>query len=181
LHEQFLSRLQQQDEAAVTALAEDHAPALYRYLYCLTHDGEVAADCVQETLLRAYRALPSLAADSALTPWLFTIATNVARNYHRRQQLVRWVRLEWLQLSHQSHEQAVVQQALVGQILQQLPLNYRICLVLHYWRGLSCAEIGAIMGKSEANVRKLLERARERFRTLYESDSSSDKGEYDEH
>ena len=44
----------------------------------------------------------------------------------------------------------------------------RVCLVLHYWRGLSCREISMVIRKRETAVRKLLERARKRFRALCE-------------
>jgi DNA-directed RNA polymerase specialized sigma24 family protein len=69
----------------------------------------------------------------------------------------------------------VLQQEFVGQILAQLPLDYRVCLVLHYWRGLSCREISMVIRKRETAVRKLLERARERFRALCEYHYNSDK------
>jgi len=43
-------------EALVKALHGD----LYRYAYWLTHEKQVAEDLVQETFLRAWRALDSL-------------------------------------------------------------------------------------------------------------------------
>jgi RNA polymerase sigma-70 factor, ECF subfamily len=175
-----ITRLQQQEEGAVTSFVEQFSPSLYRYLYCLTQDAEVTADCVQETLLKAYAALPRLSNDSDIASWLFTIATNVARNHLRRERIIRWVRLEWFPVQRQSHEHAILQQQFVGHILAELPLSYRVCLVLHYWRGLSCREISIIMGKRETTVRKLLERARERFRALYEQHRQDDKETFDE-
>lgn len=175
MQEGLIPRLQKQEEGAVTIVVDELSPELYRYLYCLLQDAEATADCVQESFLRAYAALPRLSHESNIASWLFTIATNVARNHLRRQRIVRWVQLEWLSVYQQSHENTVVQQDFVGEILAQLPINYRMCLILHYWRGLSCREIGTIMGMREVAVRKLLERARERFRTLYECHQHDDK------
>ena len=168
LQERLISRLQKQEDVAVTTLVEEYSPALYRYIYCLVQDAEATADCVQETLLKAYIALPRLSDESQVASWLFTIATNVAKNYLRRHRIIRWVRLDWLPIYRQSHEPEVLQQEFVGQILAQLPLDDRVCLVLHYWRGLSCREISMVIRKRETAVRKLLERARKRFRALCE-------------
>jgi RNA polymerase sigma-70 factor (ECF subfamily) len=80
LQERLISRLQKQEDVAVTTLVEEYSPALYRYIYCLVQDAEATADCVQETLLKAYIELPRLSDESQVASWLFTIATNVAKS-----------------------------------------------------------------------------------------------------
>ena len=63
-------------------VAEHHAE-IYRYLRRTIFRTAEAEDLAQETFLRAYRAYRGLPPDARVRPWLFTIATNVARNYFR--------------------------------------------------------------------------------------------------
>ena len=68
-------------EALVRALHGD----LYRYAYWLTHEKQVAEDLVQETFLRAWRALDSLKDEKAAKSWLITILRREnARRFERK-------------------------------------------------------------------------------------------------
>lgn len=46
---------------------------LYKFAYWLSGDPTIAEDLVQETFLRAWRALDSLQDENAAKPWLLTI------------------------------------------------------------------------------------------------------------
>lgn len=47
------------------------------------HNNSVTEELTQETFLRAYRALGSFRFESAFSTWLYAIARNIARSYHR--------------------------------------------------------------------------------------------------
>jgi len=64
-------------------LLEAHHGEIYRYLRRVTTRAAEADDLSQETFLRAYRAYRSLPGDANVRAWLFTIATNLARNHFR--------------------------------------------------------------------------------------------------
>ncbi len=65
------------------ALVEAHHEEIHRYLLRVTARASEAQDLSQETFLRAYRAYRALAPDANVRAWLFTIATNLSRNYFR--------------------------------------------------------------------------------------------------
>src|SRR2546425_12646678 len=65
-----------------TVVAAHHAE-IYRYLLRVTSRSGDADDLSQETFLRAYRAWERLDDGANVRAWLFTIATNLARNYFR--------------------------------------------------------------------------------------------------
>ena len=59
---------------------------LYRFAYWLCRDQTIAEDLVQETFLRAWRALDSLQDQQAAKPWLLTILRREnARRFERKQ------------------------------------------------------------------------------------------------
>ncbi|HEV2238102.1 MAG TPA: RNA polymerase sigma factor [Ktedonobacterales bacterium] len=165
--------------------------ALIDYLYGMTRDRELAADLAQDAFMRAYTAAPDLAGIAQPRAWLYRIATHVALNASRRQR-----RFEWLSLSRiepqagmdasaaagaawsmlppveipQSQEDlgaSVAERDAVWTVLGALPPRWRAILLLQATAGFAVPEIAAQLHLSEANVRKVLFRAKERFRMLY--------------
>jgi RNA polymerase sigma-70 factor (ECF subfamily) len=65
------------DLAALEALLALHKRALHALCYGILGQAEDAEDAVQETFLRALRALPGFRGDAALRTWLSRIAVNV--------------------------------------------------------------------------------------------------------
>ncbi len=79
------------DADAFEAIVAEFQPRLYRFLYGLVGDAELARDLTQDTFLAAYRALPATGPNLNLTGWLFQIARNHARSHWRRRKLFAWV------------------------------------------------------------------------------------------
>ncbi|MBI1259148.1 MAG: sigma-70 family RNA polymerase sigma factor [Chloroflexi bacterium] len=81
--EQLAQQLQQGDRGALNALVERHYDSLLGYLYRLTRgDRSLAQDLAQETFLRALRGISSYTFPRPFKPWLYAIATNLARNHY---------------------------------------------------------------------------------------------------
>jgi RNA polymerase sigma-70 factor (ECF subfamily) len=67
----------QGEEDAFRSLIEPHRPALHAHCYRMLGSLQDAEDALQNTLLRAWRALPDFRGRSSLRAWLYRIATNV--------------------------------------------------------------------------------------------------------
>ena len=81
--EQLAQRLQQGDRAALTELVERHYDPLMGYLYRMARgDRALAQDLAQETFLRALRGIGGYSYPRPFKPWLYAIATNLARNHY---------------------------------------------------------------------------------------------------
>lgn len=116
---------------------EAHHAEIYRYLRRVTARTSDADDLSQETFLRAWRAYRALAADANVRAWLFTIATNLARNHFRAERrrrnahaAVRAVRVETD--GAQPDGEAVFNETRVRleQVVATLPVKQRMAFVL---------------------------------------------------
>ena len=69
--------------AALTRMVGAYQQPLLTLCYAYLHDRQLAEDAVQETFLRAYRALDTFRGESSERPWMTAIAVNVCRSMRR--------------------------------------------------------------------------------------------------
>ena len=65
-------------------LYDAHVDRIYRLMFRMAGDGDLAADFTQETFIRAFERLEQYRGDSSLATWLHTIAVSVALNGLRK-------------------------------------------------------------------------------------------------
>jgi RNA polymerase sigma factor (sigma-70 family) len=132
------------------ALLDEHRQAVYRFLVAAVGPNE-ADDCFQETFVAALRAYPRLRDASNLRSWLLTIAHNKAIDAHRARgrRAVRVEQLPELPVAPPRDGEPELWEA-VG----DLPVKQRASILHRYVNDLPYAEIGRIVGCSEAAARQ---------------------------
>ena len=140
------------------------------YLRRLTGDHEGAQDLAQDTFVQAYKSILKTSSELSLKAWLYKIATNNARQFHRRRRL-----LSFIPLSGEEHSETpetgpssrVVERMTIEEALLKVPHDRRVCMALHFVEGLKYREIADIVGVSEEAVRKRVARGSQDFRREY--------------
>ena len=156
------------DEDTFRAFYDRTSRALWGYLSRLTGDPQQADDLLQETYYRFLRADASFESEAHRRNSLFRIATNLARDAHRRQ------RVRPLFVSHDEtigpggheHGARVEQRTDLTRALGHLKPRERALLWLAYAEGSSHKEIAATLGVKMGSVKLLLFRARRRLAGL---------------
>jgi RNA polymerase sigma-70 factor (ECF subfamily) len=130
-------------------------------------DRELAADCVQQAFVKAWRASASFDPERELRPWLATITRRVAIDLYRRE-LAR--RSE----PHADVDATVIPLAFertweafeVRAALDQLPDDEREVVRLSHFEGLAHSEIAEKLGVPVGTVKSRSHRAHRRLASL---------------
>lgn len=152
------------------ALVRAYAPDLYRYSVWLGNGREAAEDLVQETFMRAWKALDSLRDARAARSWLMTILRREhARRFERPRTEDRTLDDVDPRLLAGSPDTDPVQVLTLRQGLATLSREYREPLLLQVLGGYSCEEIGRMLNLQPGAVMTRLSRARRKLRKRLEA------------
>ncbi len=174
--EQLMAAALAGDQAALAALVTRHHAPLLGYLYRLVGgDRPLAEDLVQETLLHVLQQ-PACPADRPFKPWLYTIATNLARDYFKSAAVrQRWrrgddeealLRLYDSAPGPEEHALAAERGSEVWIALSQLSEEYRVVVVLRFYQGFSLQEIAETLRIPLGTVKSRLSVGVHRLRTV---------------
>ena len=154
------------------AIVDRYGGRLLRFLIGRCGDRHTAEDLVQETFVRAWQSIDSFDGRWKLSTWLYTIASNLAIDHFRRKRPARLSDRPLAAPPADPGARLAATDAAEG-IWQTagrlLPEAQHAALVLRYSEELEIAQIAEILGKSQANVRVLLHRARTTLATATQS------------
>lgn len=162
------------DGRALRELFRRHAPSLTRTM--AMHLGSIgdAQDVVQATFLNLHRARFDFRPESRLRPWLYTIAYNLMRDHYRYrarrpEDLTEPARYDASSSTERGPDAGLLDEG-VRRALARLPENQRDVIVLHWYEGLSFAEIAEIVGAGRSAVKVRAHRGYTRLRELLEAE-----------
>jgi RNA polymerase sigma-70 factor (ECF subfamily) len=177
-----LSDLRAGDRAEFARLVDAHSEKIYRLALKMLGNQQDAEDVLQETFIKAYRALPEFEGRSKISTWLYRIATNQALMLIRgRDQPPASIDAEkiddqgetyaplnltdWCCLPEDEYLTAEAV-AYLDRAVEQLPEAMKVTFLLRDIEGLSTAETARVLEISESAVKTRLSRARLRLREL---------------
>jgi RNA polymerase sigma-70 factor, ECF subfamily len=165
----------------------EYLDGLYSYAMVLSRNPAEAEDLVQETCLRALRAMERLRPDSNVKSWLFTILRNIWLNQLRQRTTVpdvvdldsdEYGADRVVDSSKDPHAAYVsgLEREQVRHAIEQLPLEFREIILLREYEELSYEEIAAMLQCPAGTVMSRLARARSKLRDLLSATVMSPSG-----
>ena len=174
--------IHRRQEGALERLIQLFETPLFNYSQRLLDNASDAQEVVQDTFLRAHRAIThqydeARCAALALRPWLFRIARNLCFNRRRSRSASS---MEPLQAFDDGRMGPFVQpvtselerreeMAQLDRALSQLPLEARELIVLRFIEEMSYAEISSTTGSNEASLRGKVFRSLKLLRSALET------------
>ena len=155
------------DRAAGRALYDAHAPRIYRLVYRIAGDEELARDCTQETFIRAFQRLGDFRGDAAFGTWIHRVAVTVTLNAMRRRKRW-WSRETALEAAEEMQAATVASDPDLRERLKAaidgLPEIYRLVVVMHDVEEYTHVEIAEMLGIPVGTSKARLSAARAKLR-----------------
>ncbi len=167
------------DRLAFPELVDRYQNRLLNFIYRTIGDRDRGEDLVQETFIRVYRHLHRFDQTKKFSTWIYTIASNLAKNELRNRSrnplvLFQTIKKNWeadhrpLQWEDPAHRPDDLFRKrhlrdLVESAVEQLPEHHRVVFVLREMEGKTYEEISEITGVNLGTVKSRLNRARNNF------------------
>ena len=169
----LIARVKAGDEAAFARIVGLYKDRIVNFIFQLTGDYEKAVDLSQETFLRVYFKADKYKPIAALSSWIFTIASNLAKTELKRRRRAVVIPLEDAQndlqvgsFSEDAPDSGLTRN--LRQALEMLNPRYRIPVVLKDVEGYSQEEIAVIINKPIGTVKARISRGRHMLKRALE-------------
>jgi len=175
LDEFTLRRAQKGDPQAFERLVSPHEQMLWRVCWHYTHHQEDAADCLQETMLKAWRSIRSYRGDCALSTWLYRTAVTVCLDFLRRQKRLPVTESADALADDEGFspvddsptpDEAVLRAESADDLraaIDALPADMRTAIILYALQGMQYEEIAEVTRTSVGTVKSRINRARQKI------------------
>jgi RNA polymerase sigma-70 factor (ECF subfamily) len=176
----FVEALIQGDRHAFAKMVEETSTQIYRTARQILGDEQDAEDVLQETYMKALKALPTFEGRSSISTWLHRIAVNESLMLIRKRKapMVSVDDTQSFDSDEESSGMEIVDfcclpekellstesRKFMDQAIQRLPETLKTVFVLRDLEGLSIQETAEVMQITENNVKTRLLRARLRLR-----------------
>lgn len=176
-----IKALKHGDQVVLVRMVDLFSDSIYRVALRMLNNPADAEDVLQETFIKAFRALPGFEERSSLSTWLYRIAVNESLMILRKQKpdvavaddeyidnnesdsYPAFQILDWCCLPEDDFMTSEMHEIL-DQSIKSLPENLRLVFILRDIEGLSILETAETLNISEANVKIRLLRARLKLR-----------------
>lgn len=164
------------DKASMEQLVNLFHEDIYRTVYYRTHSRMDAEDLTQEIFMQMIKSLPGLKNTACFKSWLFRIALNRVRDFHRKKSILRFlgtttevedaghIRAD----NHNTPADRVMQKEFWKQFRQftdtTLSRWEREVFILRFLDHMGIREIADVLKKNESTVKTHLYRALKKFR-----------------
>lgn len=160
--ERLVRMAQQGDQAAFAQLVAAHRDRLFTLAARELGSAADAEDVVQETLLRAWRALPGFRRDASLSTWLYRICLNAIHDHRSRSARRSTTALDDVAEPADPRDRIAEQELsrALQDALAEIDETYRTAVLLYDVLGRSYAEIAEVLAIPEGTVKSRIYRGR---------------------
>ena len=148
----------------VDMIVSKYSDMLFRICYCILCNKSDSEDALQDTFVKLLTKAPVFSDDEHEKAWLIKVAANISRNML----MLRLRRTTVANLEDVTEIGVRDEDSEVFEAIMNLPVKYKIVMVLFYVEGYKTEEIADIVQISSDAVRKRLQKGRELLKIEFE-------------
>lgn len=172
--DKLIARAARGDAAAFNELLGAYEKKMYAVCLRMSGNHEDAQDCLQETMLRVYRAISGFKRQSSFSTWLYRVAMNTCLDELRKKRNRPSTSLDGLLETGWSpsdefdtperHALERERQQEIRRAIAELPEDMRAAVVLRDIEGLPYEEIARVLDINVGTIKSRISRGREKLR-----------------
>ncbi len=172
--EELRKLVNKSDNEARRRLFEAYYKKTFAVAYNILRNRENAEDITQDAFIKAFQNIHQLKDQTKFGAWLAVIASNLARNFLKREKRIDYTDGEIIikNSSEANYTEEIAMRSLeidrVQQAIKALPPDHYQVVVLQYYYDLRIEEIASMLKLSPGTVKSRLHRARQRLAKILE-------------
>lgn len=171
----IIDRAKNHDNEAIATLYKETYGMVYGTVRMMISDEQTVEDLVQDAFLKGFQSLDQLADPKSYPAWMRRIATNRVKDYFKKRKPVVFSQMEDEKGAIPEFEdermddlpEVVIDRKettrLLDEILNTLPNEQRMAIVMFYYQQMSVREIAKMLGDSEGTVKSRLNYGRKKI------------------
>jgi RNA polymerase sigma-70 factor (ECF subfamily) len=158
---ELINKAKDGNKSALNSLLIDNLNILKGYVVKMVGDPHLAQDIIQDALLKAVLNINKFEPRAKFSTWLIKIATNVYRDYLRKNKHMQLVEEDLVQCGKQVEDIVISNYEYheIMKIILKLPYEKRAVFILKHYYGYKYEEISEIIGCPIGTVRSRLHNA----------------------
>ena len=173
---ELIQRVLEGDDTAFSTIVKKHQKSVHALAWRKTGDFHVAEEITQDTFLKVYQNLSTLKEPQKFAGWLYVIATNYCKMWHRKKRLstqsledtssaeLEKATYSGYVIAENERTAAESQREVVKKLLAKLQESERTVITLYYLGGMTYEEISKFLGVSVGTIKTRIYRARQRLK-----------------
>lgn len=164
------------DDEAFVEIIRCYKDSLTLYLNSFTHNLETAEDLTEDTFVKIVTKKPHYRPSASFKAWLFAIARNVARDWHKKCSKIKTLPIDYaasdlIAADNLEQQYLYAQQKIqLYRALRRIHSDYAQVLYLVYFEDFNNSQVAVVMKKSNRQVENLLYRAKRALKFELEKD-----------
>lgn len=153
----------------IEQIYKEYFGTVYKYLYCLTHNEDIAEELTQETFYRAIKSIHNFKNDCQISVWLCQIAKNLWYDELKKKDKIKSITQDEIVTipATDKFENTIIfndEKLQLYKKIQKLNEQTREVIYLRITGELSFKEIGYILGKTENWARTIFYRGKQKLK-----------------
>lgn len=147
---------------AFSKLIKLYEKDLYRVAKGILKNDDDALDCIQDTILNAYKGIKKLSKDEYFKTWLIKILINCCNDLIRSREKL----CTYIDYSNKEDNNINLERLQIDEAMEKLDEEMRLPVILYYFEDMSISDIANSLKIPEGTVKSRLSRARSKLKEL---------------